>query len=438
MKKLKITSKTRGVSRIALTKSKHAILANLDEKLNPTEVMLLNHGLYAMKRTDEGFISRFTIGEFSDLYDLKPRKRELLKYANRLRKSGFTYFDYDFVDEKKVNKGRFITANLISAMTYEDGKITIYWDSGQGRDRLLEDIEETTFIVDLLTLSKLTPQTAIFYELLKVSSTNETRVLRFSGSELASLLKLQGRSTITFKYINDRYLKPAVKELNELTELNVKMEKTGTRGNWGVEFSWSVDKLEFSPSEKQLNVLKSLKVDYEKHANKFVGNTSYQKILNQLNDLELLTKNEAGRLINLASTNMKHFRKFVNENSLIDTEDIKLIYQDILDLWQGSEISNKEVGEFTAFISLFNEEDRYAIGELAVKISKRKKAQKFSYVNKVLKNWLNEKIYTYKNAYKNYMEHFGGDDDELVERMADRKVTLSPDFLEAMNVLWKE
>lgn len=418
--------------------SKHDLLslANLDEKLNTTEMLLFLFGILHFDNAKK--VSTFHLYEFEQFASIRFTKKNMIPSLQKLRKIGLLYFDEQFSKEESV-KGLLKTVSLIEEIDYISGNFIITWNTKYADMIFGEGIFFTK--LDLNVAKKLSDRGLVLYEFLKISLKSESRVFNLSISDLKRMYSLKNKVSNSYKYINQKYLQKAIEEINNNTELlvNTEIVKAG-RKTEGVKIVVSKN-LEFNGhlTTNQYQTLESMKAQLTQKIPKLNQEDIKQveQLLALLSDIELLTSDQAGKIIALISKRIKYFnaKKSLSsvDHQLLEIENAieefdKLIDEQITLFWHGNPVTNQQKSLLKE--SLQNFQDKDDILEIAFKIAEDNKAISFNYIIEILETWLKEDITTAYKAWKHHEKNYGALEDK-------KEIALSDDFLQAMT-LWSE
>lgn len=404
--------------------NKHSLLlfANIDTKLNTTEIKLLSFALFKIIFSENKIRSTFSIKEFETFADIKLKKSILTKYLMNIRKSGFTFFDAAFYSSEDFEDSQeWHSVNIVAHTAIKDNNIYFEWFNSNLCRKILKNIGENHLLIDLSIARKLSDKSWIFYEVLKLLSAKKIHNIKFDIETFATIFKVTGKSRNSYKYLNNRYIAPILEEINSKTEYNLERNII-TDGNTtaGISFSWSIDKPEFMITEGQKDTLLSLKVDYDKYNVYYLGDSEYQSIRKTINSIDELTSKNAGKLISIALKKIKEVRKNYLQEEGKSFSLVKVgPYEPYLGLWDKKITQNEK----TTFVNLIEKfKDKKEIAKYVFTIAKEQKAERFSYILKCLSDWIERDYLTYNQIENHYLDNKFG-----VHIVND--IELSDDFL---------
>lgn len=140
----------------------------------------------------------------------------------------------------------------------------------------------------------------ILYEHLLLASSYGQREMVLSVEELAKIFNITSEYSSQFKVIRYKYLSPAINDINEQTNLDVKISyiKSG-KSVKHVTFVWLVERVELPPTEKQVVYMKEL---YVKLSKLNLTTEEDLELLKKLKRGHLVTRNEAIAIIGKAAS----------------------------------------------------------------------------------------------------------------------------------------
>ena len=289
-----------------LAKSNKLLLSNLNKKLTATQNVLFSLALLHVKMTDEVVKAEFGIDEVFKLTGNAKYERYELKSITKDRTEVSGASINIEADLKSENPLDYIggTFQIFSDIRYIKGKYHAYFNTTQDEKgfspilELLKAAENNPLMYNIHTFSKLKSSGQTLYEKILVSSGNNTNSVFLSLEEIKMLFKATGKTMNNFKSLNDKHLSPAIKDINEHTELNVEAVKIKEgRSVVGVELRWSLEKVSLPASEKQLSLMNNLYVQMKKHE---LVEPKDIKLLEKLENNHLLNSREAQGVIAIA------------------------------------------------------------------------------------------------------------------------------------------
>lgn len=412
--------------------NKHALLlfANLDEKLNTTEIKLLSYALLKINFSKDKIMSKFSISEFKEFSEVKRlRKNALTENLLNIRKSGFTFFNESFYSTDDFENGQeWHSLNIISNAVIKDDFIYIEWINSELHKKILRGVTESNLLIDLSITRKLSDRAWILYEILKLLSVKKIHNIRFDLETFSNIYKVSGKNRTSYKYLNGRYVVPIIQEINEKTEYNIQNERViQGKKSIGISLSWSIDKPEYMITDSQKDTLLSLNVDYEKYNLYYLDDPEYQSIRKSIKIIDELTSHNAGKLIAIALAKMKQVRKNILQQ---EKKSFALLevnpYESYFELWK-TKIKNQEKVDFINLIEQFQEKEKVA--KYVFEIAEEQNAESFTYILTCLKDWLERSYLTVREIENYYLN--------LKFKVDDSILDISDDFLSAMD-LWRD
>ena len=232
-----------------------------------------------------------------------------------------------------------------------------------------------------------------------------------------------------FKSLNDKHLSPAIKDINEHTELNVEAVKIKEgRSVVGVELRWSLEKVSLPASEKQLSLMNNLYVQMKKHE---LVEPKDIKLLEKLENNHLLNSREAQGVIAIALGRVNELEQEVKIAPVTSLDKIvsEFDFSEVEKLFP--RLSKKTKKLIIKTLQEFQKEEQNDILKYAVDIAKQNNARNVNYLITLLNEWIIEDIQTKNQAVAFHDQTYG-------ETLPDMEnVKPSEDFLNAMD-LWKE
>lgn len=420
-----------------LAKSNKLLLSNLNKKLTSTQNVLFSLALLHVKMTDEVVKAEFGIDEVVKLtgnakyerYELKPITKD------RTEVSGASInIEADLESENPLD---YIggTFQIFSDIRYIKGKYHAYFNTTKDEKgfspilELLKSAENNPLMYNIHTFSKLKSSGQTLYEKILVSSGNKTNSVFMSLEEIKMLFKATGKTMNNFKSLNDKHLSPAIKDINEHTELNVEAVKIKEgRSVVGVELRWSLEKVSLPASEKQLSLMNNLYVQMKKHD---LIERKDIKLLEKLENNQLLNSKEAQGVIAIALGRVNELEQEVKVAPVTSLDKIvsEFDFSEVEKLFP--KLSKKTKKLIIKALQEFQKEEQNEILEYAVNIAKQNNARNVNYLITLLNEWIIEDIQTKNQAVSFHDQTYG----ETLPDMENIKP--SEDFLNAMD-LWKE
>ena len=420
-----------------LAKSNKLLLSNLNKKLTSTQNVLFSLALLHVKMTDEVVKAEFGIDEVVKLtgnakyerYELKPITKD------RTEVSGASInIEADLESENPLD---YIggTFQIFSDIRYIKGKYHAYFNTTKDEKgfspilELLKSAENNPLMYNIHTFSKLKSSGQTLYEKILVSSGNKTNSVFMSLEEIKMLFKATGKTMNNFKSLNDKHLSPAIKDINEHTELNVEAVKIKEgRSVVGVELRWSLEKVSLPASEKQLSLMNNLYVQMKKHD---LIERKDIKLLEKLENNHLLNSKEAQGVIAIALGRVNELEQEVKVAPVTSLDKIvsEFDFSEVEKLFPKLSKKNKKL--IIKALQEFQKEEQNEILEYAVNIAKQNNARNVNYLITLLNEWIIEDIQTKNQAVSFHDQTYG----ETLPDMENIKP--SEDFLNAMD-LWKE
>lgn len=420
-----------------LAKSNKLLLSNLNKKLTSTQNVLFSLALLHVKMTDEVVKAEFGIDEVVKLtgnakyerYELKPITKD------RTEVSGASInIEADLESENPLD---YIggTFQIFSDIRYIKGKYHAYFNTTKDEKgfspilELLKSAENNPLMYNIHTFSKLKSSGQTLYEKILVSSGNKTNSVFMSLEEIKMLFKATGKTMNNFKSLNDKHLSPAIKDINEHTELNVEAVKIKEgRSVVGVELRWSLEKVSLPASEKQLSLMNNLYVQMKKHD---LIERKDIKLLEKLENNHLLNSKEAQGVIAIALGRVNELEQEVKVAPVTSLDKIvsEFDFSEVEKLFP--KLSKKTKKLIIKALQEFQKEEQNEILEYAVNIAKQNNARNVNYLITLLNEWIIEDIQTKNQAVSFHDQTYG----ETLPDMENIKP--SEDFLNAMD-LWKE
>lgn len=420
-----------------LTKSNKLLLSNLNKKLTATQNVLFSLALLHVKMTDEVVKAEFGIDEVFKLTGNAKYERYELKSITKDRTEVSGASINIEADLKSENPLDYIggTFQIFSDIRYIKGKYHAYFNTTKDEKgfspilELLKSAENNPLMYNIHTFSKLKSSGQTLYEKILVSSGNNTNSVFLSLEEIKMLFKATGKTMNNFKSLNDKHLSPAIKDINEHTELNVEAVKIKEgRSVVGVELRWSLEKVSLPASEKQLSLMNNLYVQMKKHE---LVEPKDIKLLEKLENNHLLNSREAQGVIAIALGRVNELEQEVKIAPVTSLDKIvsEFDFSEVEKLFP--RLSKKTKKLIIKTLQEFQKEEQNDILKYAVDIAKQNNARNVNYLITLLNEWIIEDIQTKNQAVAFHDQTYG-------ETLPDMEnVKPSEDFLNAMD-LWKE
>lgn len=420
-----------------LAKSNKLLLSNLNKKLTATQNVLFSLALLHVKMTDEVVKAEFGIDEVFKLTGNAKYERYELKSITKDRTEVSGASINIEADLKSENPLDYIggTFQIFSDIRYIKGKYHAYFNTTKDEKgfspilELLKSAENNPLMYNIHTFSKLKSSGQTLYEKILVSSGNNTNSVFLSLEEIKMLFKATGKTMNNFKSLNDKHLSPAIKDINEHTELNVEAVKIKEgRSVVGVELRWSLEKVSLPASEKQLSLMNNLYVQMKKHE---LVEPKDIKLLEKLENNHLLNSREAQGVIAIALGRVNELEQEVKIAPVTSLDKIvsKFDFSEVEKLFP--RLSKKTKKLIIKTLQEFQKEEQNDILKYAVDIAKQNNARNVNYLITLLNEWIIEDIQTKNQAVAFHDQTYG-------ETLPDMEnVKPSEDFLNAMD-LWKE
>lgn len=420
-----------------LAKSNKLLLSNLNKKLTATQNVLFSLALLHVKMTDEVVKAEFGIDEVFKLTGNAKYERYELKSITKDRTEVSGASINIEADLKSENPLDYIggTFQIFSDIRYIKGKYHAYFNTTKDEKgfspilELLKSAENNPLMYNIHTFSKLKSSGQTLYEKILVSSGNNTNSVFLPLEEIKMLFKATGKTMNNFKSLNDKHLSPAIKDINEHTELNAEAVKIKEgRSVVGVELRWSLEKVSLPASEKQLSLMNNLYVQMKKHE---LVEPKDIKLLEKLENNHLLNSREAQGVIAIALGRVNELEQEVKIAPVTSLDKIvsEFDFSEVEKLFP--RLSKKTKKLIIKTLQEFQKEEQNDILKYAVDIAKQNNARNVNYLITLLNEWIIEDIQTKNQAVAFHDQTYG-------ETLPDMEnVKPSEDFLNAMD-LWKE
>jgi DnaD/phage-associated family protein len=420
-----------------LAKSNKLLLSNLNKKLTATQNVLFSLALLHVKMTGEVVKAEFGIDEVIKLtgnakyerYELKPITRD------RTEVSGASINIEANIESDNPLDYIGGTFQVFSDIRYIRGKYHAYFNTTKDEKgfspilELLKSAENNPLMYNIHTFSKLKSSGQTLYEKILVSSGNKTNNVFLTLEEIKMLFKATGKTMNNFKSLNDKHLSPAIKDINEHTELNVEAIKIKEgRSVVGVELRWSLEKVSLPASEKQLALMNDLYVQMKKHD---LVEQKDIKLLEKLENNHLLNSRQAQGVISTALGRVSELEEELKISPIttLDKMADDFDFSEVEKLFP--RLSRKNRKKIVKELLDFPEIERRTLLELALDICKQNRAGNVKYLVDVLNEWVIEGVQTRAQALGVHDQNYG----ELLPDV--RHVEASEEFISAMN-LWKD
>ena len=420
-----------------LAKSNKLLLSNLNKKLTATQNVLFSLALLHVKMTDEVVKAEFGIDEVFKLTGNAKYERYELKSITKDRTEVSGASINIEADLKSENPLDYIggTFQIFSDIRYIKGKYHAYFNTTKDEKgfspilELLKSAENNPLMYNIHTFSKLKSSGQTLYEKILVSSGNNTNSVFLSLEEIKMLFKATGKTMNNFKSLNDKHLSPAIKDINEHTELNVEAVKIKEgRSVVGVELRWSLEKVSLPASEKQLSLMNNLYVQMKKHE---LVEPKDIKLLEKLENNHLLNSREAQGVIAIALGRVNELEQEVKIAPVTSLDKIvsEFDFSEVEKLFP--RLSKKTKKLIIKTLQEFQKEEQNDILKYAVDIAKQNNARNVNYLITLLNEWIIEDIQTKNQAVAFHDQTYGKTLPDM------ESINPSEDFLNAMD-LWKE
>ena len=418
-----------------LAKSNKLLLSNLNKKLTATQNVLFSLALLHVKMTDEVVKAEFGIDEVIELTGNTKYERYELKSITKDRTEVSGASINIEANLESDNPLDYIggTFQIFSDIRYIKGKYHAYFNTTKDEKgfspilELLKSAENNPLMYNIHTFSKLKSSGQTLYEKILVSSGNKSNSVVLE--EIKMLFKATGKTMNNFKSLNDKHLSPAIKDINEHTELNLETIKIKAgRSVVGVELRWSLEKVSLPASEKQLSLMNDLYVQMKKHD------------LFEQKDIELLERLEKNHLLNsrqaqgVIAIALGRVSELEQELKISPATTLDKIAEDF-DLSEVEKrfpkLSRKVRKCIVKELLEFPEIERRTLLKLALEICKQNGARSVNYLISLLHEWVIEGVQTRAQALGVHEQYYGELNPEVSH------VEVSEDFLRAMD-LWKD
>lgn len=382
---------------------------------------LFNLALYNLQKynTRQSFVSIVKVDElFSYLGNGEEektiRKFALQKYLDNIAEIKITVASDKFLEDKgddytqDQSLGIF---NLFQGVTLVGRDIIFHWGQRNVHKLLLQKTSKLSLLLDINTLQKLTDKGIVLYELLKLETLeNNQRTIDLTVRDLADYYKIKGeRVRGRYSHIKNRFLIPAIKEINENTEFTITLPNEHTQGTFienkkgckvlSVSLSWTMDKPEYYPTKRQLVKLKELHSQFEQFNDNYLNNRFYQDIKNKTGKPEVLTRSNANEIIKQGIALIKDVK---TELGLYDKKYEYALkvkpYEKYFGNFPNVKIEDKDKIDFAFKIEQFNEEDRISIIDLLLNHAKQAKMKTWKYVTTILQDWIDGGARSYEEV----------------------------------------
>lgn len=420
-----------------LAKSNKLLLSNLNKKLNATQNVLFSLALLHVKMKDEVVKAEFGIDEVVKLTgNAKYRAYQPKVIAkDRTEVSGASINIEANLDSDNPLDYIGGTFQIFSDIRYIKGKYHAYFNTTKDESgfspilELLKSTENNPLMYNIHTFSKLKSSGQTLYEKILVSSGNKTNNVFLTLEEIKMLFKATGKTMNNFKSLNDKHLSPAIKDINEHTELNVEAIKIKEgRSVVGVELRWSLEKVSLPASEKQLALMNDLYVQMKKHD---LVEQKDIKLLEKLKNNHLLNSRQAQGVISTALGRVSELEEELKISPITTLDKIAEDY-DLSSVEKfAPRLSRKARKYIVKALLEFPEREQKGILDLALDICKQNRARSVNYLIAMLKEWVDEGVQSRVEALGVHDQNYG----ELLPDVSN--IEVSDEFHEAM-WLWKE
>lgn len=420
-----------------LAKSNKLLLSNLNKKLSATQNVLFSLALLHVKMTDEVVKAEFGIDEVIKLTGNTRYEKYILKYItkDRTEVSGASINIEANLDSDNPLDYIGGTFQIFSDIRYIKGKYHAYFNTTKDENgfspilELLKSTENNPLMYNIHTFSKLKSSGQTLYEKILVSSGNKTNNVFLTLEEIKTLFKATGKTMNNFKSLNDKHLSPAIKDINEHTELNVEAIKIKEgRSVVGVELRWSLEKVSLPASEKQLALMNDLYVQMKKHD---LVEQKDIKLLEKLENNHLLNSRQAQGVISTALGRVSELEEELTISPITTLDKIAEDY-DLSSVEKYlPRLSRKARKHIVKALLEFPERERKGILDLAMDICKQNRARSVNYLIAMLNEWVIEGVQSRVEALGLHDQNYG----ELLPDFSN--IVISEEFCEAM-FLWKD
>lgn len=415
-----------------LFKSKYLLISNLTKRMTETQNILLSLCLLHAKLDGRTAKAEFDISEVIELTQNSKYK----KYDSPTLTKDRTVVSSAFINlvaDDTVNglqlEGE--TIQIFSKIRYSRGKYTAYFntslDDSDESDivKLLKSKEKNPIIYNLDKFAKLKTYGQILYEHLLLASSYSQREMVLSVEELAKIFNITSEYSSQFKVIRYKYLSPAINDINEQTNLDVKISyiKSG-KSVTHVTFVWLVERVELPPTEKQVVYMKEL---YVKLSKLNLATEEDLELLKKLKKGHLVTRNEAIAIIGKAASLKKNLG-IQKKNRESAPGIVGNQYPEIFD--KIPDILPKMYNNIVIVLEEFPEEERIRLFDYAHELFFQNNAQSVNYIATTLSEWASAGVKNLTDASvvhdKNYGRSYGPEPGYIEPNQ---------DFLDAIN-LW--
>ena len=420
-----------------LAKSNKLLLSNLNKKLSATQNVLFSLALLHVKMTGEVVKAEFGIDEVikltgnSKYRDYQPK----VIAKDRTEVSGASINIEANLDSDNPLDYIGGTFQIFSDIRYIKGKYHAYFNTTKDETgfspilELLKSTENNPLMYNIHTFSKLKSAGQALYEKILVASGNKTNSVDLSVEEIKMLFKATGETMNNFKSLNDKHLSPAIKDINEHTELNVEAIKIKEgRSVVGVELRWSLEKVSLPASEKQLALMNDLYVQMKKHD---LVEQKDIKLLEKLENNHLLNSRQAQGVISTALGRVNELEQELKISPITTLDKIAEDYDLSLVEKFAPRLSRKARKYIVKALLEFPERERKGILDLALDICKQNRARSVNYLIAMLNEWVIEGVQSRVEALGVHDQNYG----ELLPDVSD--IEVSDEFHESM-WLWKD
>lgn len=429
---------------IELVKSNTLLISNLTSGLNKKQIQLLTYALYILQQKNtKRLISEFSLVDFRKQFGIKERndynKKDIAEDLMKLRAIHLMSFDNEYFLSDYLDEGEFSDEGVIYKTQYKNGNITIEWIENETNRKRVTGASEEITKYSLETLAKLGEKGWVLYELITLLNQQGVNELHLTLNDLANIYKIKGKNVDNFYYINKRYLEPAVDEINKNhTDFYVAIERIKSgRKNIGAILTWTSQKKANSVTESQLKTIKELLVEFEQYNQYYIDDKEYQSLYKTIKNYKEYSSNGIFPYVQSALNKINRVKKEVNKIKFTNYELLDVTpYDGYFRAWKEM-IKADEKAEFVELAERFSDSERKELLLKAINIAKDRGVKRFSYVIQILRDWQSRGIQTTLEAEEVYNNVFGGYEYNYKKGLKENPVTVSPEFLEAMD-LWSD
>lgn len=407
------------VSENELFKNDILISAYLDKKLNEVEMKLFNLALYNLQKYGSQSTSLSTVKVDELLHYLSDNgenkiitKFALKKYIDNLAGIKISVANDKFLEDTKTDYTQDQSAgvfNLFQAITLVGRDMFFYWGQLNVHKLLLQKTSKLSLLLDINTLKKLTDKGIVLYELLKLKTLESNHhTIDLTVGELAKYYKIRGQAKERYSHIKNRFLIPAIQEINENTEFTITLPSDYSQGTFienkkgnkvlGVSLSWTMEKPEYYPTIGQLKTLNDLHTQFEQYNLNYLNDPLYQDIKDKTGKPEALTRSNAHTVIKRGIEIIGGVKK---ELGVYDKDEYALKvkpYEKYFGSFPDIKIEDKDKIDFAFKIEKFNAEDRISIIDLLLNHAKKAKMKSWKLITTILQNWIDDGAKSYEEV----------------------------------------